>query len=286
MRRCFVATAMVLLMGCEAGEARGPIELSEPSLSLDSTRVVTVEYLANEGVLVSAADRAVLIDGLFGDGLAEYPVVEPAVRDSLERAVGRFGKIDAVLVTHVHRDHFDAPAVARHLAANPDARLVAPAQALDTLRAKTGGSGAPLERIHVLRLEPGETVRLEIDGIEIRAVGLVHPPSRNDPVELVGYRIDIGGVGIAHVGDASPEPDELAPLGDVDLLLAPWWVLTGPRGAERVGAIGARRSAAFHLARGTAAAEVRDRIDEDTVVDVLDRSGIRLRIAGRAGGRK
>ena len=73
---------------------------------------LTVEYLANEGVLISSGSSSVLIDGLFGDGLPGYATVPPAVRDSLERALGRFGDIDLVLVTHVHRDHFSAPAVA------------------------------------------------------------------------------------------------------------------------------------------------------------------------------
>ncbi len=232
-----------------------------------------VEYLANEGVLISSGDRKVLIDGLFGEGLPDYPVVEPATRDSLERAIGRFGEIDAVLVTHVHRDHFDAHAVARHLAANPRARLVAPAQAVDTLRAKAGEAGLTGDRIRALRLEPGEAVEVEIGGVGIRAVGLVHPPSRNQPVELVGYRIAVGDLAVAHLGDASPTVAELEPLGRVDLLLAPWWVLTGPAGARRAEAVGARRAAAFHLGLRTTAEDVRGRLSGEMAVEVLDRPG-------------
>lgn len=231
---------------------------------------VTVEYLANAGMLLSAGDRAVLIDGLFGEGLPEYPVARPATRDSLERAIGRFGEIDAVLVTHVHRDHFDARAVALHLAANPGAHLVAPGQAVDTLRAGTERLGELLDRVHAVRLRPGETMRLELDGVHVRAVGLVHPPSRNDPVELVGYRVDLGGVRVAHVGDASPNPDDFEALGEVDLLLAPWWSLRGREGAWRMEASGARRVAAFHLSRKSTAKEIREGIVAGAPVEVLD----------------
>jgi L-ascorbate metabolism protein UlaG (beta-lactamase superfamily) len=89
-----------------------------------------VEYLANEGVLVTGGDIAVVIDGLFGEGLPEYPVVPPAIRDSLEAALGRFRDIDLVLVTHRHDDHFDPAAVARHMEANPEATLIAPGDAV------------------------------------------------------------------------------------------------------------------------------------------------------------
>ncbi|MDX1661334.1 MAG: MBL fold metallo-hydrolase [Gemmatimonadota bacterium] len=235
-----------------------------------------VEYLANEGVLVTAGDRMALIDGLFGDGLPSYPVVEPAVRDSLERAQGRFAEIHAILVTHVHRDHFDARAIARHLEANPEARLVAPSQAVDTLRAEIEHSAAILDRVDAVRLDPGETALLRVGGFEIRAIGLVHPPSRNEPVELVGYRVETNGYAIGHIGDASLTPDELEPFIGVDLLLAPWWVLTGAEGARRLAAVGADRVAAFHLGLETAASEVEERLSEGVDITVLRSSGTRM----------
>ncbi len=279
--------AWLLVVACGGGAgADGSVADSAGVAVVDTTRGgITVEYLANEGVLIGVGEEALLIDGLFGDGLPQYPAVAPATRDSLERAVGRFRRIRAALVTHVHRDHFDARAAGRFLTAHPHALLVAPAQVVDSLLAGMADSAGVRSRIHALRLAPGATERVTVGGFEIQAVGLVHPPSRNQPVELVGYRVRGDGVEIAHLGDASPEPAELVPFRGVDRMLAPWWVLTGAGGAERHRAIAAGGWALFHLARETTAAEVVERLPEGIRAEVLDRPGMRLEVRPAGGSR-
>ncbi|MGH7570662.1 MAG: MBL fold metallo-hydrolase [Gemmatimonadota bacterium] len=206
----------------------------------------TVEYLANEGVLVSAGDVSVLIDGLFGDGLPEYPVVPSATRDSLESALGRFGYIDLVLVTHRHDDHFDSAAVTRHLEANPEAVLIAPGDAIAAFppdRLERYG-----ERLQPLDLPPGSYVRLDMGGFAVEALGLAHAETRH-----VGYRIELLGLTVLHLGDAQPAPADLAKFLEgrpgPEVALVPYWVLSGSGGAALIEAIGADCTAAFHLER-------------------------------------
>ena len=232
----------------------------------------TVEYLANEGVLVTGGDIAVVMDGLFGQGLPEYPVVPAAVRDSLEGAVGRFGDIDLVLVTHRHDDHFDPAAVTRHLEANPEAVLVAPGDVVaafspDQLERYS-------ERVQPLDLPPGSYVRLDMGGFAVEALGLAHAE-----IGHVGYRIELPGLTVLHFGDAEPAPGDLAAFLEgrpaPEVALVPYWVLIGSGGAALVEAIGAGCTAAFHLERESG--DILPRLAQQSPsAAVLDEPGERL----------
>jgi L-ascorbate metabolism protein UlaG (beta-lactamase superfamily) len=225
-----------------------------------------VEYLANEGVLVTGGDIAVVIDGLFGDGLPEYPVLPTATRDSLEAALGRFGDIDVVLVTHRHDDHFDPAAVTRHLEANPEAVLIAPGDAVAAFppdQLERYG-----ERIQPLDLPPGSYVRLDMGGFAVEALGLPHAE-----IGHVGYRIELPGLTVLHLGDAEPAPADLAAFLEgrpgPDVALVPHWVLSGPGGPAILEAIGADCTAAFHLERdgGDIVARLAERVPSAVVLE-------------------
>lgn len=210
---------------------------------------MTVEYLANEGVLIRSAATAILIDGLMGDGLPDYPILANPIRDSVERALGRFGEIDLVLVTHVHRDHFSPVAVASHLRHNPGAIVVGPAQAADSLTILAGWTDR--SRIRTLPSTPGSAARMRLNGGSLWSHGIPHPPSRNQPVEHLVWVVELDGHRVMHLGDSAPSVADLeAAAGDgIDLLLAPFWVLNGIEGRERIAATRASRVAAFHFAK-------------------------------------
>ena len=231
-----------------------------------------VEYLANEGVLVTGGDIAVVIDGLFGDGLPEYPVVPAATRDSLEGALGRFGEVDLVLVTHRHDDHFDPAAVTRHLEANPEAVLIAPGDAVAAFAPDQLERYG--ERVQSLDLPPGSYVRLDRGGFAVEALGLEHAE-----IGHVGYRIELPGLTVLHLGDAEPAPADLAAFLEgrpaPEVALVPYWVLSGSGGAAILEAIGADCTAAFHLER-----QVRDIVgqlaEQAPSAAVLEEPGERL----------
>lgn len=230
---CFLVLCTLFAVG-----VAGQTESAEP----------TVEYLANEGVLLTAGGVSILIDALFGDGLADYPVVERATRDALESGRGRFGEVDLVLVTHAHSDHFDPAAVRRHLEANRQTVLVAPGDAIEALGSETGDLQVLDDRLRRLTLAPGETAEIEVAGVTVEALGLAHAG-----IGHVAYRVELAGMTVLHLGDAQPAPEDLAPLltsGErPDVALIPFWVLTGEDRASLVEAIGARCVVAMHLER-------------------------------------
>jgi L-ascorbate metabolism protein UlaG (beta-lactamase superfamily) len=213
----------------------------------------------------------VAIDALFGNGLPDYPAVSRPVRDSLEGALGRFGEIDLVLVTHQHADHFDAAAVARHLRANPGAHLAAAPAIVAALR--SAGWTVPT-RTTVVAPSPSERRTLVAHGIPLEAVGLAHAG-----IDHLAWVVSLGGVRTLHAGDADPSPADLrlAAGQGVDLFLTPFWIALGAGGPERIAATRARQVAAFHIGHSD------DISGLPAGVRVLREPGESLTIA-RAGG--
>jgi L-ascorbate metabolism protein UlaG (beta-lactamase superfamily) len=250
--RILASLALVAaLPGC--GRAQQPEPVASASSAAAPADEAWVRYLANEGVLLSLPDGTVLIDGLFGDGLPDYAAVEGATRDSLERGLGAFGSIDLVPVTHVHRDHFQARAVERHLTENPRAHLVALRQVADSLRILGSGYEGIAARVYPLDVPPGEFVEVEVAGISIRALGIAHPTSRNQPVEHVAYVIgherSVAHLGDMGLGSAGVETLEAARGASVALL--PYWILDGEESVARIEeALAPGCMVGFHVARG------------------------------------
>ena len=198
---------------------------------------LSVSFLANEGVLLTGSGTAILIDALFGDGLPGYGVVSRGTRDALERGAAPFDKVDHVLATHAHRDHFDAGAVARFLRANSRATLVTTPDAIALLRAADSAGTVTARAIGV---EVAPSARRQVattDRVTIHALGLPHGQTTR-PVANIGFLIEMDGRRIIHLGDTTVGADAFAPLGlagrGVDLALLPYWYLTSPELREAV----------------------------------------------------
>lgn len=134
--------------------------------------------------------RLVLDPGVFGD---------PAVLDDA----------DAVLVTHEHTDHVDAPRLVAALAAHPGLAVWAPAVVVDRL----AEAGAPRGRLHAV----ADGVAFTAAGFAVRALGEQHAVVHADLPRAanVAYLVDDA---VLHPGDSFTPP----PTGTtVELLLVP-----------------------------------------------------------------
>jgi L-ascorbate metabolism protein UlaG (beta-lactamase superfamily) len=214
---------------------------------------VEIVYLGNEGVAIGDGRMQILVDALFGDGLAGYPSVPPEIRTRLERAKGEFSAVDLVLATHHHGDHFDAAAVARHLTANPGAQFVSTPEAVSLLLARPGASAFE-GRARALVPAEGDRETLTLGEIRLTAYNLHHGRDRRPPVANLGFRIEIGGRIVLLVGDTEASFEEISDLGladeGVDLALLPYWHLfrdEAEAGVRRT--IDPDRVAVFHLPR-------------------------------------
>lgn len=215
---------------------------------------VTVTLVANEGVMIAGGGRKVLIDALFERYGPEYPVPHDSTCAALARAARPFDRVDLVLATHWHGDHFHPAPVAAHLRANPRARFVAPRRVVDSLQRHPPARAIPAARLVAGDVADGTRHRESINGMTIEWLGIPH--ARGNPlrrrVPHTGWLVELGGRRVVHLGDAELTPETLAPLRldtmQVDVALVPFWVLLTEEGRRAIARhVRARQVVAIHL---------------------------------------
>lgn len=196
-------------------------------LLLAAASEVRVTYLANEGVHLEGPSCSVLVDAVLRDSLGNYARHAPDVQEKLEKAQPPYDRVRLVLTTHYHLDHWDPGAISQLLAHNKEAVYASTPEATGMM------PYAVRDRVKALwPAEGSASVRLEAAGTRVDAMPLEHGSRPN-----LAYRIDCGGVILAHLGDASAHEANFAKLaaaGPVDVALVPFWWLTQAEGASFV----------------------------------------------------
>jgi L-ascorbate metabolism protein UlaG (beta-lactamase superfamily) len=65
-----------------------------------------ITYVANEGFLIQAGGKKVLVDALF-EGTKDYLAPSQELLTRMTEGSGPFADVDILLVTHPHDDHFN-----------------------------------------------------------------------------------------------------------------------------------------------------------------------------------
>lgn len=94
---------------------------------------VEVILMANEGVLLRGGGRAVLVDGCVLEPHSIYAAVPEEVWRRLLTGEPPFERLDLVLVSHAHRDHFQVEAARELLLARKEAAWVVHREVADLL---------------------------------------------------------------------------------------------------------------------------------------------------------
>lgn len=195
------------------------------------TCAVRVTYLANEGFLLTAGDKKVLIDTLFRNAMEPYVNHTSETRRRLEKGAGEFAGITVALATHQHADHFDAWAVADFLRDNPQAVFAAHTGVTDLVRQH---SEAATKQLRSSSTEIREA--LDLNGIRVDVLRLHH--NGRKPDLNVGYVVHLGGKKILHVGDALNTLENFRrfdlPKEKIDLALLPYWYAMSDEGIRIV----------------------------------------------------
>jgi L-ascorbate metabolism protein UlaG (beta-lactamase superfamily) len=182
------------------------------AMALAMTKRLT--WLGHATVLIELGRAALLTDPVLRPRVAhlrrQVPTPQPPPR------------VDAVLLSHLHRDHFDLRSLQL---VDPAAPVVVP---------KGGAAALRRARREVHELAPGEV--LELAGAHVRAVPAIHHGRRSPMSWLagaVGYVVEAGRR-VYFAGDTE-RFEAMADLAPVDAALLPIWGW-GPRlGAGHMG---------------------------------------------------
>ena len=191
---------------------------------------LALTYVANSGVLVGAGETRVLIDALFDKPNPEYRAPAAEALDAMLKGAPPYDGVDVVLVTHDHPDHFDPSLAVRYLERVEGPRLVAPADAVEKMRAVASDWARIAPRVVSLDLPVGGKAERAVGPVTLTALRTLHG-QQDSPMNLM-YLVDLGDWRVFHEGDSPGVPEEPATFRReetrVDLALVHFWFPLNP----------------------------------------------------------
>ncbi|WP_196140762.1 MBL fold metallo-hydrolase [Aliikangiella sp. G2MR2-5] len=182
--------------------------LSSQADKTKSSRTLA-HYLGNEGVMVSGDKVKVLFDPFFHNHYDSFTLVPETIRQRIFSNQAPYNDIDAIFVSHIHGDHFDAGDTVKYLLNHKKVRLFVPAQGIDKLEAIEGFSQVSTQ-IEAVELNYNDKpVKIDMKEFQVEAVFIPHSgwPNTKD-VQNIVYRVKANNeFTVMHFGDADSNPD-------------------------------------------------------------------------------
>lgn len=202
---------------------------SLPGNASPAERTLEICHIANSGFLISDGGEGVLIDGVLGKKYKNFQHPTETLNRKIETSSGKFSNVSLVLITHFHGDHFDGPAILRHLRQNTKTRYVMPAQAL-TLLEEEGLTEKEKKRVFFPPFRTGEWQQ-NPDFSNLKIIPIGH--SNYKDVENFGFLLNFAGKTFFHPGDIEEGREILKFFNPetrlkTDFLFIPYWSLAKP----------------------------------------------------------
>ena len=228
------AAAGVLFVSARRETVAPVIASGDTAEPLPQNKSVEVRYIANEGVLISSKDKRVLIDGLHRLYKPEYAYLPDAEREKIETAKAPFEKIDVLLVSHMHGDHFHPESIGRYLANSPSTVFASSQQVVDLLASNFADYDKVRTRVTPIAYKLKDRKAINLGGIDVEFLGVGHGTGRHASIENLGHVFTLGGKTFLHIGDAEITPEifdsfDLETRG-IDIAILPYWFLTSVGG--------------------------------------------------------
>lgn len=87
---------------------------------------VTITFLANAGLLLQYKDSSLLIDALQESSGTAFDGLPKELMEQICSNISPFSKIDAILFTHLHPDHFSEELAKQYLTYHPQTKVLLP----------------------------------------------------------------------------------------------------------------------------------------------------------------
>lgn len=180
-------------------------------MSRDGAKAVFLYWLGGSGFVIKNKNWIIGIDLYLSDACqnarGEYKRLIPPPLDPADL------KLDYLVATHEHRDHFDVGSIHTFLRSETNTKLIGPSTVIKECK-KMG-----IENSRLIKLDRNESINLQRD--KISGVFCDHG---DQSLDAIGIILEIGGKSIYFTGDTCFRPDlyKLVPLNvPIDLLLVP-----------------------------------------------------------------
>jgi L-ascorbate metabolism protein UlaG (beta-lactamase superfamily) len=231
---------LVAVSGCAQVKKPEPLkrEQVEKPAAVKNGATLNIRYIANEGVMITSAGKQVLIDGLHREYKPAYLFPPPELKAVLENARAPYDKINLVLVSHIHLDHFHPESIGLYLKGNPKAMFASSEQAVGEVAKSSPDYEGVRSRIRPIIHEWKKTSELNHEGIRVRFLGLRHGSERFKDIQNLGHVIEIGGKKLLHIGDADMTAENFSAFNlaqeKIDIAFIPYWFLMSEDGRKLV----------------------------------------------------
>lgn len=243
----------------------------------------TIRYIANEGVLIRVGEKQILIDGLHREYKPDYAFPPPELQNLLENAQKPYDKINLLLVSHVHLDHFHPISIGSYLKKNPNAMLASSEQIVGDISKNFVDYEKIKAQIKPVTHEWKKTIEFERDGIKVKFLGLRHANAQHASIQNLGHLIETGGKKFLHIGDADMTKENFSAFNlkqeKIDVAFIPYWFLLSDAGRALVREqFNPKTVIAVHISPGDAeeiSAELKKVYPEATVfTKILEEKGL------------
>jgi len=173
---------------------------NEPKISS-----VRVTYFANCGFMVQIGEHKILFDAAFQNGMNKYLEPDKHTTFLMKEALPPFDEVSMMFVSNYQADHFDPYLTLQFMRNNKNMKLIAPQQAIN--RMKIFIDQFPEVEKRIIETTPMACGydRMVIGQAEIFACHIKVPERMFEPIENIGYLVNLNGVKIFHSGDSSPD---------------------------------------------------------------------------------
>ena len=194
-------------------------------------------FLGNEGILVARGDTKILFDAFYAESFdGQYTLVPDALEARMMKGEAPFDGVDAILISHIHPDHFNSRKTIAYLRAHPNVRLYAGIDVVGAIRAADASSDPLMQRVTQVHAAPGSPpARFDVDGLAIEAFPIPH--SGDGPTPNYAFRVTIdGATTVMHLGDADDEDRHYSPYQKdfdakrTDVAFPPHWIMLSESG--------------------------------------------------------
>lgn len=182
---------------------------------------VEATLVANAGILVRGGGTGLLVDGIHDQGDHPFDRVAPDARARMREGGAPFQRLEYLLFTHEHPDHFTPRLVMAHLRHRRVKGLFTPDPRLGSAEAArlarfAGERGVPQ---WAGSLEPGRAKTRDLgEGLSVTVIGGTHMGRKFGRVRNDSFLVSVGGVNLLFTGDSGHVPEHFAkPLAGVSL---------------------------------------------------------------------
>jgi len=163
-----------------------------------------VAYIANEGFRITTKTKTILVDALVRNPW-NYDNTPPAALDQMIRRRPPYKKIDLLLFSHAHADHFNAGMAIQVLEAHPETILVGNDALKTELEREAGIRYAALApRVKIFNPAWGTIVEETFGGVLLKIMPVNHADFPQE-YQTLAYLMKVDGLTVFHLGDSVPQ---------------------------------------------------------------------------------